>query len=55
MPQALEIEGALNVRDLGGCVMADGGAICSGRLLRSGDLHGLTGTGSHELFASRDV
>lgn len=38
----IELEGAVNVRDLGGLPTEDGGQIAAGRLLRSDNLQGLT-------------
>ena len=38
----IDLEGAANVRDLGGLATADGGTIQSGRVFRSDNLQGLT-------------
>jgi protein-tyrosine phosphatase len=42
MTRWIELDGAVNVRDVGGLVTADGGAIRAGRLLRSDNLQDLT-------------
>ncbi|HWI72677.1 MAG TPA: tyrosine-protein phosphatase [Baekduia sp.] len=41
-PLWIDLEGAVNVRDVGGIPLADGGAVASGRLLRSDNLQDLT-------------
>ncbi|WP_307848706.1 tyrosine-protein phosphatase [Microbispora oryzae] len=38
----IELEGAVNVRDLGGLPTVDGGTTCFGRVLRADNLQGLT-------------
>lgn len=47
----LAIEGALNVRDLGGLPTEDGGTTLSGRLIRSDSPHALTDAGIEALSA----
>jgi protein-tyrosine phosphatase len=42
MTQWIDLDGAVNVRDLGGLPTADGRAVRPGRLLRSDNLQGLT-------------
>jgi protein tyrosine/serine phosphatase len=42
MTRWIELDGAVNVRDMGGLTTSDGGAIRPGRLLRSDNLQGLT-------------
>jgi protein-tyrosine phosphatase len=42
MTRWIELDGAVNVRDLGGLTTADGGAIRPGALLRSDNLQGLS-------------
>src|ERR1700759_2354943 len=42
-PRWIDLEGAVNARDLGGLPLADGsGAVAAGRLLRSDNLQDLT-------------
>jgi protein tyrosine/serine phosphatase len=41
-PRWIDLEGAVNARDLGGVPLADGGAVACGRLLRSDNLQDLT-------------
>ncbi|HEX6855219.1 MAG TPA: tyrosine-protein phosphatase [Streptosporangiaceae bacterium] len=45
----IELDGAVNVRDLGGLPTTDGGKIAEGRLLRSDNLDGLTAADVHRL------
>ncbi|MEV5753268.1 tyrosine-protein phosphatase [Actinoallomurus sp. NPDC052308] len=49
MSNWIELEGAVNVRDLGGLPTADGGAIRPGALLRSDNLQDLTPADVHRL------
>ncbi|GLY76056.1 tyrosine-protein phosphatase [Actinoallomurus iriomotensis] len=42
MTRWIELDGAVNVRDMGGLTTTDGGALRTGRLLRSDNLQGLT-------------
>ena len=42
MTRWIELDGAVNIRDLGGLPTADGRAVQPGRLIRSADLQGLT-------------
>lgn len=42
MPNWIELDGLVNLRDVGGIPTADGGSIASGRLLRSDNLQDLT-------------
>ncbi len=42
----LRVDGACNLRDLGGLLAADGRRVRRGRLIRSGELSGLTTTGA---------
>ncbi|MFB9836326.1 tyrosine-protein phosphatase [Actinoallomurus acaciae] len=42
MTRWIELDGAVNVRDMGGLITADGGTLRTGRLLRSDNLQGLT-------------
>jgi protein-tyrosine phosphatase len=44
MTRWIELEGAVNVRDMGGLTTADGATIRTGLLLRSDNLQSLTGT-----------
>ena len=46
--QSIAVDGAVNLRDLGGYRAADGRAVQWGRLLRSGSLAHLTETGQQE-------
>ncbi|HEY6760842.1 MAG TPA: tyrosine-protein phosphatase [Baekduia sp.] len=41
-PRWIDLEGAVNARDLGGLPLRDGGAVAAGRLLRSDNLQDLT-------------
>jgi protein-tyrosine phosphatase len=43
-PRFVALEGALNIRDLGGYPTSDGGRVRWGLVFRSGALHGLTAT-----------
>jgi protein tyrosine/serine phosphatase len=45
----IELDGAVNVRDLGGLPTTDGGKIATGRLLRSDNLDSLTPADVHRL------
>ncbi|MEU7892345.1 tyrosine-protein phosphatase [Nonomuraea sp. NPDC049152] len=51
----IELEGAANVRDLGGLPTADGGTTRQGRILRSDNLQGLTGADVETLVGSHKV
>jgi protein-tyrosine phosphatase len=42
LPRWIDLEGAVNARDVGGVPLRDGGAIAAGRLLRSDNLQDLT-------------
>ncbi|MCO6003800.1 tyrosine-protein phosphatase [Actinoallomurus purpureus] len=55
MTRWIELEGAVNVRDLGGLPTADGGLIRPGVLLRSDNLQDLTGTDVHRLIADHGL
>lgn len=48
-PCWIDLEGAANVRDLGGLPAAGGGRVAPGRLLRSANLQGLTDADMHRL------
>jgi protein-tyrosine phosphatase len=52
MTRWIELDGAVNVRDLGGLATTDGGAVRTGRLLRSDNLQGLT-SGDVDLLVSQ--
>ena len=55
VPQWLELEGAVNVRDVGGLPTADGRTTRSGVLLRSDNLQGLTDRDVEQLVGERGV
>ncbi|MDX6687304.1 MAG: protein-tyrosine phosphatase, partial [Baekduia sp.] len=42
-PHWIDLEGAVNARDVGGLPLAGGGNVATGRLLRSDNLQDLTG------------
>ncbi|HEY0537010.1 MAG TPA: tyrosine-protein phosphatase [Actinoallomurus sp.] len=52
MTRWIELDGAVNVRDMGGLATADGAAVRTGRLLRSDNLQGLT-SGDVDLLVSQ--
>jgi protein-tyrosine phosphatase len=52
MTRWIELDGAVNVRDLGGLTTSEGGTVRTGRLLRSDNLQGLT-PGDVELLVSQ--
>ena len=47
MTRWIELDGAVNVRDLGGLATSDGGTVRTGLLLRSDNLQGLTAADRH--------
>lgn len=51
----IELDGAVNVRDLGGLPTTDGGKIAEGRLLRSDNLDSLTPDDVHRLVTERGL
>ncbi|MFE3452193.1 tyrosine-protein phosphatase [Nonomuraea sp. NPDC059194] len=51
----IELQGAVNVRDLGGLPTTDGGTTRSGRILRSDNLQGLTDADVEQLVGSHKV
>jgi len=51
----IELDGAVNVRDVGGLPTTDGGKIAEGRLLRGDNLDGLTPGDVHRLVAERGL
>ncbi|GAA0342728.1 tyrosine-protein phosphatase [Actinoallomurus spadix] len=55
MSEWIELEGAVNVRDLGGLPTADGGAIRPGALLRSDNLQDLTPADIRHLVTGRGL
>lgn len=54
-PLWIDLEGAVNVRDLGGLPTADGTAVRPDRLIRSDNLQGLTPSDVHVLLGDHDV
>ena len=54
-PRWIDLEGAVNARDLGGVPLADGGAIACGRLLRSDNLQDLTARDVDHLVADHGL
>jgi protein-tyrosine phosphatase len=54
-PRWIDLEGAVNARDLGGVPLADGGAVVSGRLLRSDNLQDLTARDVDHLVADHGL
>ena len=51
----IELDGAVNVRDVGGLPTTDGGKIAEGRLLRGDNLDGLTPADVHRLVTERGL
>ena len=51
----IELDGAVNVRDVGGLPTTDGGKIAEGRLLRGDNLDGLTPDDVHRLVTERGL
>src|SRR6266496_4766084 len=54
-PRWIDLDGAANVRDLGGLPAGDGGSVRPGRLIRADNLQGLTPSDVDRLVAGHDV
>jgi protein tyrosine/serine phosphatase len=54
-PRWIALDGAVNVRDVGGLPLHDGGAVAAGRLLRADNLQELTGADVNRLLVAHDV